>query len=557
MKEAFLIRNEKWIWLFIFFIAFFIYFPTTNRPIRDAESKYVEIPREMLVTGDWITPQLDFVPYYTKPPLSFWITAIGYKIFGVHPWVARSVNIAWAFFLSFLIGIFASHIYGKGVGPIASACFLLTSEVFAYSLDAGIEFALISCITLSLLFFWIFLEKGQKRYMRYFYFCMGVGYLIKGLLGIFIPLAVVIFFLIFTKRFLEIKKLGDPVGISILLILVLPWTIIMSIKHPDFFKYYILNEHIGRLIGKRDTSEALYPTSLFLAHVIGEFFPWIMYLPILLIGIYRRHSEKSTIYLLLWIIVPLSLFSLSKNKVDFYGMHIYPPLIILLSPNIRNFILKKNGLLKLWSYPWLFLSIIAIFSFLFLSIKGNSALIRSLDIPSMPWAKMFLFVSFISGLIIWFFISRKKIISSILAFSLYICFFFLCTLKMYLADFYKDSMKFAADVYQKMSINAPIFCANLPEFSHIGTINFYTKRPAYVLKMPGDKLPSYKERRKMYVDKEKFLNIIEKKGLVFVIGKINNIKGYLHKIGVQFHILSTSDDRAIFLVSNDLKSFFY
>ena len=118
-------------------------------------------------------------------------------------------------------------------------------------------------------------------------------------------------------------------------------------------------------------------------------------------------------------------------------------------------------------------------------------------------------------------------------------------------------MKFAADVYQKMSINAPIFCANLPEFSHVGTINFYTKRPAYVLKMPGDKLPSYKERRKMYVDKEKFLNIIEKKGLVFVIGKINNIKGYLHKIGVQFHILSTSDDRAIFLVSNDLKSFFY
>ena len=555
MKIAWLSENEKKLWFLIFLLASLVYFPATDRPIRDAEAKYVEIPKEMLEKDDWITPYLDFVKYYTKPPLSFWIVAIGYKLFGVHPWVARSINILWAFFLAFLIGKTASHMFGKGVAPIASACFLMTSEVFAYSLDAGIEFALISCITASVMCFWLFLEEGEKKYLRFFYFWLGLGYLTKGFLGIALPLGIVFLFLILTGQLLRIGLLLDAIGILIFVLIVFPWTVMMSIKNPDFLRYFIINEHIGRLIGKKDTSEALFPTKLFLEHMAGEFFPWVFYLPIILRSFYTNikrggFERRKSLFLICWAFIPFLIFSCSRNKVDFYGMHVYPPLLITLSYEIMLFLRKKNGILNLWAYPWLILAILAICSFAFLCIRSDAGIIKTLDIPSIFWAKIFLIGSFLAGSIIWISLRRRVFAISIVTFAAYMCFFFLCTEQMYIADFKKDSMKFAADIYNKMAIeNAPIFCADLPEFAHVATINFYTGKQVYVLKMPGDEVPAYEDRRRMYVEAEQFLRILKDKKVAFVIGNTKHMINFLAKLRLRYQLLSTSEDRGIFLVS--------
>ena len=553
--KEWLSENEKKLWLLVFLLASLVYFPATDRPVRDAEAKYVEIPKEMLEKGDWITPHLDFVKYYTKPPLSFWIVALGYKFFGVHPWVARSINILWAFFLAFLIGKLASYMFGKGIAPIASACFLMTSEVFAYSLDAGIEFALIFCITASLMCFWLFLDKREKKYLRYFYLWIGLGYLTKGFLGIAIPFGTVLLFFIFTRQFSRLGSLFDPVGVGIFILIVLPWTVMMSIKNPDFLKYFIVNEHIGRLIGKKDTSEALFSTKLFLEHMAGEFFPWILYLPIIFKSLYRGiikggFDRRRSLFLISWAFTPFLIFSYSKSKVDFYGMHVYPPLLISLSYEIKLFLKKRDGMLSLWAYPWLILAILAICSLVFLCVKADSSTIKLLDIPSLFWAKIFLLGSFFAGSLMWISLRKRIFAISIPALITYMCFFFFCTEQMYIADFKKDSMKFAADVYNQMSTeDAPIFCADLPEFAHIATINFYTRKQAYILKMPDDEVPAYEDRKKMYVEAKEFLRILKDKKVAFVIGNTKHVDEYLTALGVKHQLLCSSSDRGIFLVS--------
>ena len=129
-------------------------------------------------------------------------------------------------------------------------------------------------------------------------------------------------------------------------------------------------------------------------------------------------------------------------------------------------------------------------------------------------------------------------------------FFFLCTNKMYLADFNKDSMKFATDIYNQIATeDAPIFCSNLPEFAHIATINFYTKKPAYILKGPEDDMPGLQDRRKMYINEKEFIKIVEEKKIAFLIGKTENLKQRLETMEVNYTILGISNGRAIFLVS--------
>ncbi len=536
-------RKEKAVWILIFLFASFIYFPTAVRPIRDAESKYVEIPREFFVSGDWLSPKLDFVNYYTKPPFSFWITAIGYKIFGISPSVARSINIIWAFLCSLLLGIFAEELFGRWIGPITSAIFLLISEVFAYCLDAGIEFSLIFFIISSILFFWKYWEKGKKVYLLFFYLSMGLGYMTKGLLGFCIPSAVIFFFLLFTKKLHKLFEIIYLPGITLFLVLVLPWTLIMSLKDPDFFSYFIINEHIGRITGQRDTKEAIFPTSSFLAHVAGEFFPWIMYIHIiakrLFFGI--KEKEEKFILLFVWSAIPLLLFSISKNKVDFYGLHVYPGLTVVLSYEIKRLFEKRENL-GLWAYPWIFVFILSAISFFIIGIKPDL-----FDIPSVSVARFFLLISSFFGLFIFILLKKGRLKLSSFLISLYMLLFFLCTERMYIADFDNDSMKFATDVLKKVKKDYPIFCSNLPEFSHVAIVNFYTGKKVYILR-GKENLPGYEERRRLYIDDKDFLRILEEKGKAFIIGDTEDVKERLRRLGLRYKILCSSSNRSLFLV---------
>lgn len=552
------LKRSKYLWILIFLMFFPIYTASINRPLRNAESKYAEIPREMIEIGDWITPHLNYTNYYTKPPLTFWITALAYKIFGVSPWVARLTNICWAFTASLMTGILASKMFGSITGPIASAIFLLTSEVYAYCLDAGIEFGVISCNISALLFFWLYENSYPKRklFLRLFYVCVGLSFLAKGLLGLTLPLTIVFVYLIACKELKRIKGLFDPVGILLLLSFTIPWLMLVALQHSDFLSCFIINEHLGRLLGTLDSKDALFPTSIFLAHVIGEFFPWTIYTPFIwyIISTYwkKRQEKKKIIFLITWSIIPLLLFSVAKCKVDFYSLHIYPPLFIILSVAIEKIITQQIKIPKWWKYLWLCLSAVAIICYFILALESKAELIAILDIPSIKIAKQFLLVSSVFNMLMFFFFLREKIKSSFFLLFCYMIIFFFFTKEMYIADFSKDSIKFAADIYNMRSTdNSLLFSEELPEFAHIAILAFYTKRPAYFLRNTKNSRLYFiqKDRMKMCFDEKDFLAVVKKGTKIYFVGNTERTKKRFSRMGVKFRIIAENGQRAVFEIN--------
>ncbi len=555
-------KNDRYFWIAIFLLISVVYLSTINRPLRDAESKYAEIPREMIVTGDWLTPHLDFATYFTKPPLTFWVTALAYRLFGIHPWVARLTNIAWAFLAAFLLGMFASRMYGTGTGRIAAVMFVLTAEVFTYCLDAGIEFGLISCIIGTLTAFWIFVSEGRKLYLRLFYLGLGLSFLAKGILGLALPATIAGLYLICSGRLREIWNFLDIPGLVILSLVILPWCIGMSIKHPNFFRCFVINEHFGALLGKRDSNDALFPTSLFLALSAGEFFPWIFYLPVIIIGAAqnwkREREEKDKIlFLSVWLFVPLLLFSLSKSKVDFYGMHFYPPLLILLAAEFRETLLKGRGVsYRLWSYPWLLVSILAALSLVILKAHGSSQLIRELGISSLTVANEFLVTAVVLGFVIFLLWTKKKVRGAFTVLAIFMVFFFYFTEKMFVAAFPADSMKFAADKYNEVAQEKDLlFSDELPEFAHIAILPFYTGKRTYLLRDPKNSKLYFlqKDRMELCFDEDQFRKKVVERGKVYLVGKIKKTIKRLDKLGLAYRILARSDGKALFIVMINCK----
>ncbi len=555
-------NRSRYFWIFIFFILFPVYIAGIDRPLRDAESKYAEIPREILVTGDWITPHLNYTNYYTKPPLTFWITALAYKIFGVSPWVARLTNICWAFTASLMTGILASKMFGSTTGPIASAIFLLTSEVYAYCLDAGIEFGLISCNISALLFFWLYENSHTKRklFLRLFYVCIGLSFLAKGLLGLTLPLAIVFVYLTVCKELNKIKTLFDPIGIFLFLSLTIPWLVLISLQHPDFLKCFIINEHLGRILGTLDSKDSLFPTSIFLAHVVGEFFPWTIYVPFIcdVTSTYwkKKGEKKKIVFLITWSLIPLLLFSIAKCKVDFYSLHIYPPLFIILSVAVEKIITQNQEIriIRWWKYLWLCLAVIAIICYFILTLGSKSELIAILDIPSFKIARRFLLVSFAFNILMFFLLLKGRIRGSFFLLFCYMIVFFFFTKEMYVADFSKDSIKFAADIYNIRSTNKAdslLFSEELPEFAHIAILSFYTNRPTYFLRDPKNSRLYFiqKDRMKMCFDEEEFLTLVKKGTKIYFVGNTKKTKRRFSRMGIRFKIIAENGPRAVFEIN--------
>ncbi|HEV3180503.1 MAG TPA: glycosyltransferase family 39 protein, partial [Steroidobacteraceae bacterium] len=90
------------------------------RPLLDPdEGRYAEIPREMVASGDWVTPRFDDLKYFEKPPLQYWATALAYEAFGVHEWSARLWSVGLAFACLPLIFAWVRRLYGRGSALVA------------------------------------------------------------------------------------------------------------------------------------------------------------------------------------------------------------------------------------------------------------------------------------------------------------------------------------------------------------------------------------------------------------------------------------------------------
>ena len=220
-------RRDVWAWIALFAAALSVYLIALgNAPVTDAESKYAEAPREMLVLNDWLTPHYNYVRYLSKPPLAFWVSAGVYRAFGANEFTARLPGTLAGIAVGALIGAFGTTFFGRRTGWLAAFTWLTTALVFVFSRDAGLEFWLVLFMGLALYGFVRGLEDGRWLYAAYV--GMALGFLVKGPMGVLWPLVSVFLWLALTGKWSERRRLWHARPFLVFALLALPWPVISS-----------------------------------------------------------------------------------------------------------------------------------------------------------------------------------------------------------------------------------------------------------------------------------------------------------------------------------------
>jgi len=305
--------------------------------VRPDEGRYAEIAREMAVTGDWITPRLNGIKYFEKPPLQYWMTATAYKVFGEHEWTARLWTALTGFAGVLIVGWAGGRIFGRQAGLYAAAV-LASSLIYAVighvnTLDMGVTFWL----TLGLLAF-LLAQQGEMR-TRQTQLCMllawtgfALAFLSKGLIGLALPAATIVVYAIVERDISPWKRLYPIAGVGLMLAIVLPWTLAVSRVNPEFPHFFFVHEHFDRFL--TEVHHRTAPWWYFVPILLAGMLPWTTMLGHAGLRAWRvdsgRRAFKPRRFLLLYAGVVFVFFSTSHSKLPSYILPLFPALALLL-----------------------------------------------------------------------------------------------------------------------------------------------------------------------------------------------------------------------------------
>ncbi|MDR2107539.1 MAG: glycosyltransferase family 39 protein [Holosporaceae bacterium] len=333
------------IFLLVLILSIFFASEVGNRPFADPdEGRYVEIPREMVVTGDFITPRLNGLKYFEKPPLFYWMQAGIIKILGINETSMRLWPIIFAVLGCLGVFLIGSKRRSSSVGLLSAA--VLATNILYYAASRLITPDLMLSVIMSgtlWCFFDAFAAGNQKKStITAMYVFAAFACLAKGLIGIVLPGLTALLWIIFTGSRSKIKEMLHIPGILIFLILVIPWHAAVSLRNEDFLHFYFVVEHFLRYT--TEMHHRYQPPWFFIAVLAGGLLPWTGFFLAALKDSFKKASagDSESIFLLCWIFGILGFFSLSGSKLIPYIFPILPPIalitgILLAKPSHRDF----------------------------------------------------------------------------------------------------------------------------------------------------------------------------------------------------------------------------
>jgi 4-amino-4-deoxy-L-arabinose transferase-like glycosyltransferase len=319
----------------------------------DVDAVHAQIARNMLDSGDWVTPRLDGVAYLEKSPLRDWAMAVSYMIFGVHDWAARipmalfTIALCW---LTARIGVWA---FGGREGLYAGVALATCAGLFLFTRVLIPDVALTITVTLAMWAFLRALEEDELHPRRWAWIMatsIATGLLLKGLIAAVLPAGAGLAYLLLTRQLLERrtwKRLRPFSGTLIIFLIAAPWHVLATIRNPPyfyfsmrsvpgeyhgFFWFYFINEHLLRFLNMRyprdyDTVPRLY----FWLFNLLWLFPWSAYLAAAFRLSYRNvdRAGRMRLLALCWIGFLLVFFTFSSTQ-EYYSMPCYPALALLI-----------------------------------------------------------------------------------------------------------------------------------------------------------------------------------------------------------------------------------
>ena len=312
--------------------------------INPDEGRYAEIPREMLFSGNFITPHLNGVEYFEKPALQYWFTALSMFIFGENEFAVRLFPALCALGGIFCTGILGKEMFNRKVGYLSSVILATSFLYFVIGslniLDMGVSFF----ITLALTAFYKFSVSQKKLWLYLVYVAMALGTLTKGLVAIVLTGAVIFMYAICTKQFKLLAKSLSIVGLILFLAITIPWFYLVCRDNPDFFYFFFIQEHFLRYLTKMH--DRYQPFYFFIPCIILGIFPWTGFLgfswkklfsPKMMWHKLQDSPRKNAyVFLFLWFSIIFVFYSMSDSKLVPYIVPCLIPLSIIISDRILS-----------------------------------------------------------------------------------------------------------------------------------------------------------------------------------------------------------------------------
>lgn len=329
-------------WLGLLALLVAVWFGTLGfRPLaKTDEGRYAEIPREMLVTGNWLTPRLDGLKYFEKPALQYWATAIAYRIGGINTTSARF----WPAFTG-LVGVLAvawtaTRLYGRRAGLAAGLVLASMTLYFFMAHMLTLDMGLTAFMTLGLcgaLVAGSAQGRTGRAWMWVAWASFGCAVLSKGLEGIVLPGAVLVLYLGISRDWAFLRQLEWVRGGTLFAVVALPWFVAVSLANPGFAHFFFIHEHFERYLTTSHHREA--PWWYFLPILAAGVLPWLALVPEALARPPAplppcRAGFRPGLLLGLWCGFILVFFSASDSKLASYVLPILPALALLVGAHL-------------------------------------------------------------------------------------------------------------------------------------------------------------------------------------------------------------------------------
>jgi 4-amino-4-deoxy-L-arabinose transferase-like glycosyltransferase len=310
------------------------FFGLGRQAITDSdEGFYAEASREMVESGDWLTPYFNYAQRWQKPVLYYWLTSAIYVISGPAEWAARFWSALSGLGLALLTWR-AARQFGPSHAWLAGAIVATCYGYFAMARLALPDLPLAFCITLTI---WAVLENR--------WILAGVaaalGFLLKGPVALAVPALVLLPIWWRERASLTIRPRDVASAAAVFLIIGLPWYLAMTATHGRaYLDSFFVGDNFERFATDRFNDPR--PIWFYVPIVIGGMLPWGMYLLVLpwrrLAGVVRRTVRLTgeEWRLAIWAFVPLIFFTISIGKQPRYILPVLPPLAILLARSLMS-----------------------------------------------------------------------------------------------------------------------------------------------------------------------------------------------------------------------------
>lgn len=367
-------------------LAIWVLTPGAARRLANPdEGRYAAIPMEMVNTGDWVTPRLDGVKYFEKPPLLYWVEAATIEIFGTGERALRAPVALFAF-VGCVIAYFGIRpAFGRATAR--TSAMILATSLFYWSMANLLVLDMAVAVLMSATLFFFHLGIGEPRgpRRRAFFYALyasaALATLTKGLIGFLVPGAIMFLWLLIYRQWHRLRPLYLPTGVVVFLAIAAPWHILVALRNHEWLWFYFVHEHWLRFAST--VHGRTEPAWYYLPILVLGLVPWTGFLPVSLWRALKPGKQdpetRATFgFFLVWAVFIFAFFSAAGSKLAPYVLPAFPALAVLIGrevtrPNAR----RERG----WQASWIATALtVAVFAALLVAIVLKPGLVTDVSL---------------------------------------------------------------------------------------------------------------------------------------------------------------------------------